>query len=536
MADRTLYEWFANSVQRFPDKPALEVGDTLLTYRELHRRVEAVASLLHAHGGAPQRVALLAGRSLVAYVGYLAALRLGATVTPLNPSYPARRNRAVCALADVDLVLCDESSAEQLGAQPDEIAPAVLRLSDVDVVDSGSVGDLPPYHAGLDDVAYVLFTSGSTGRPKGVPIRHRNLSPYVAHNIARYQVGPGCRMSHTFDLTFDPSVFDLFVTWGGGATLVVPQRMELLTPVSYLVDRGITHWFSVPSVVSVSEELGNLPTGLVGTLRYSVFIGEQLSFRQSEAWRAVAPGAVIENVYGPTELTVACTEYRLPNDPEEWPVTSNDTVPIGPVYGFLDYLVLDEDGRPAPEGELCVRGPQRFDGYLDPKDNRGRFLAHDGSRAVVYDGTSDLTEAHYYRTGDRVRFESGQLVHLGRLDNQVKIRGYRVELGEIEAAMRRHPEITQAIVIATTRHGETDLTGFYVGSEFRQTELMLWLRKQIPVHMVPRHFEHLPGLPLNANGKADRGRLRHLVAAGRMPIEPRNQGSSTGIAKEGIQS
>ncbi len=509
----TLYEWFAASVRRCPGRPALEINGTAVTYAELHRRVLSLADrILREHGKPPQRVALLAARSMVAFTGYLAALRLGAAVTPLNPGNPKQRNRLVCELAGADVILLDESGAAQRDGELDELVPTILQLTDAEVTDTGvAEDDLPRHDVSADDVAYVLFTSGSTGRPKGVPIRHRNLSPYIAHNIERYGVRPGDRMSHTFDLTFDPSVFDLFVTWGAGATLVAPQRNELLTPVAYLAGHGITHWFSVPSVVSVSAELGNLPTGQVPGLRYSVFIGEQLTLAQAEAWHAVAPDSVIENVYGPTELTVACTEYRLPGDPPEWPRPSNATVPIGPVYDFLEHLVLDENGLPATEGELCVRGSQRFDGYLDTEDNTGRFLTFDGTTAVVYDGRAPLTPEHYYRTGDRVRLESGNWVHLGRLDNQVKIRGYRVELGEVEAAMRDHPDVSQAVVIAVREGDDTQLAGFHTGAPVEPPAFLHWLRKRVPVHMVPRRYRHLPALPLNANGKVDRGALRDLL-------------------------
>ncbi|MGH3931551.1 MAG: amino acid adenylation domain-containing protein [Pseudonocardiaceae bacterium] len=509
MADRALYEWFSDSADRFPAEPALEVDGQSLTYRELRVAAENVARRIVAeHGSVPARLALLASRTVVAFAGYLAASRLGCVVTPLNPGYPVRRNRDVCALAEVDVLLADPAGAAQ-AAELSGLTSTVLKLSTVDY----HAGELPPYRVELDDVAYVLFTSGSTGRPKGVPIRHRNLAPYLAHNIARYEVGPGCRMSHTFDLTFDPSVFDLFVTWGGGATLVVPQRTELLEPVRYVADRGITHWFSVPSVVSVSADLGNLPTGLATSLRHSVFIGEQLTFAQARAWRAVAPDATIENVYGPTELTVACTEYALPRDPEQWPSTSNDTVPIGPVYDFLDFVVLDEEGNPAEEGELCVRGAQRFGGYLDERDDAGRFLTLLGGTVTVHD-EGELTEAHYYRTGDRVRLESGNWVHLGRLDQQVKIRGYRVELGDIEATMRRHDDVNDAIVIAMKRDEETELFGFYTGRELSTVDMVRRLRKQLPIHMVPRRFTRLDEIPLNVNGKADRPALRLMLTAG----------------------
>ncbi|MFI9005879.1 amino acid adenylation domain-containing protein [Actinosynnema sp. NPDC053489] len=486
----TLYELFAATARRNPHAVAVEVGGRHVSYRRLAELADAVAGRLVAHlGRPPVRVGLFATRDLLSFAGYLAALRTGAAVVPLHHAYPAARNRAMCELSEVDIVV---------GGPVEGVEHLLLSDEQLFELPQGS----PPPHAAVDDdVAYILFTSGSTGRPKGVPIRHRNVLPYLEHNVARFQLGPGCRTSHTFDLTFDPSVFDLFATWSAGATLVVPQRAELLTPVDYLVDRGITHWFSVPSVVSVAAQLGNLPVGRARTVRHSVFIGEQLTRDQALAWRATAPDSLLHNVYGPTELTIACTDYTLPVDPADWPETTNGTVPIGPVYPFLDHVVLDEHGEPASEGELCVRGSQRFDGYLDPADNAGRFAGPAGP----------ITPAHYYRTGDRVRREPTGLVHLGRLDDQVKLRGYRVEPGEVEAAMRRHDDVDHAVVVTDDEGADAQLVGFYTGTPRPERDFARWLRRELPVHMVPRRLRHLESLPLNDNGKVDRAALRALA-------------------------
>ncbi|HEV7652795.1 MAG TPA: amino acid adenylation domain-containing protein [Actinophytocola sp.] len=504
IAETTLYEWFARSAERHPDEPALDLAGEVLTYRDLRDRAEAVAgTILAARGSAPARVALLAGRGLVAFTAYLAALRLGATVVPLNPTHPVRRNELICDALPCDVLVADTADVTDLGGLA--AAAGTVVLLDAAAVRDARPAPLPGLAATPSDVAYVLFTSGSTGRPKGVPITHANLAPYVAHNVERFEVGPGCRVSHTFDLTFDPSVFDLFVTWGGGATLVSPSRTDLLSPVDFLVDRAVTHWFSVPSVVSVSANLGHLPAGRATGLRQSIFIGEQLTCGQAAAWRAVAPNTRIDNVYGPTELTVACTRFRLPADPAEWPKTSNDTVPIGPVYDHLEHVIVDEDGVPADEGELCVRGSQRFGGYVNSDDDHARFLTRAGDRYVIGDDTGPES---YYRTGDRVRWEDGRLVHLSRLDHQLKIWGYRVELGEVEAVLTRHPSVTQAVVLAEHHADGPELVAFYTGMPVPGRQLVAWLRDYLPIHMVPRHLNHRATLPLNVNGKIDRHALR----------------------------
>jgi acyl-CoA synthetase (AMP-forming)/AMP-acid ligase II len=240
-------------------------------------------------------------------------------------------------------------------------------------------------------------------------------------------------------------------------------------------------------------------------LRWSLFAGEQLSLSQARAWQAAAPASVIENIYGPTELTITCVGYQLPGEPARWPVTANATVPIGEIYPHLEAVVLDEQGVPTADGELCVRGPQRFDGYLDPSHNAGRFYRYEGGRATPHDGVP--APDSWYRTGDRVRAEDGELVHLGRLDNQVKIYGYRIELGEIEAALGRHPGIADVVVVAVTASdGEVDLQAVYTGDAVDEADFAS-LVEELPGYMRPRAFHHRDELPTNMNGKIDRRRL-----------------------------
>lgn len=501
---RTLYDWFAISVTRYGSVNALEVDEQILTYDELAARVESVAAaLVQAAGGqVPRRVGLLASRSVATYVGYLAIQRLGSTAVPLNPAFPDARNVTIAAAAQLDLVLSESRDIEGLSAP---LVPLV------GVLDSPL--PLAPNVADPNDLAYILFTSGSTGTPKGVPVSHMNVCAYLRYVIARYELGPGDRLSQMFDTTFDVSVFDMFAAWGSGATLVVPTRNEVLTPVRFVTNRQITHWCSVPSVISFARRLRALKPGAMASLRLSLFVGEPLTVQQAEAWQLAAPNAIVENFYGPTELTITCAEYRLPAQREDWPVTANGTVPIGTVYPHMEYIIVDAAGKLAGEGELCMRGPQRFPGYLNVTDNVQLFLELSNGVATPYDGQAPLTPQHWYRTGDRVAEIQGLLVHQGRLDEQIKVKGYRVELGEIEAVLREHEGIFDAVVLAVPgADAETDLEAVCTGTTTDVGALLEGLRLKLPTYMVPRRVKFLAHFPLNVNGKIDRRALALILA------------------------
>jgi acyl-coenzyme A synthetase/AMP-(fatty) acid ligase len=245
-------------------------------------------------------------------------------------------------------------------------------------------------------------------------------------------------------------------------------------------------------------------------LRQSMFAGEALTLDQARAWKLAAPHSSIDNAYGPTELTITCAAYRLPGEPDCWPVTRNGTVPIGEPYPGLDWAVLSTADSPG-EGELCVRGPQRFDGYLDAENDQGRFCqlaAGSDGHPVATDVIGAPGPQDWFRTGDNVCLTEDGMVHLGRLDNQVQVHGYRVELGEVEAALRAHGEVDEAAVIA--RNGV--LTGWYSGGPSSTAELADWLARTLPSYMIPDRLQRIEALPINSNGKIDRRALADQAA------------------------
>jgi non-ribosomal peptide synthetase component F len=277
------------------------------------------------------------------------------------------------------------------------------------------------------------------------------------------------------------------------------QPIELLAPFRYLEENRVSVWFSVPSIAALLLKRGALAPGRMPTLRWSLFCGEGLPRSTAEAWQAAAPNSIVENLYGPTELTIACAAYRW--DPATSPAQCiQDLVPIGEVYPSLSDVVVDEALRevaPGDLGELCVAGPQTSSGYWRASHlNAARFFARGGSR--------------YYRTGDLVRRVGDNYVYLGRNDQQVKIGGYRIELGEVEAALRRAGCI-EAVALPWPSERQADTIVAVVSGAENVSRINTAAGQHLPTYMLPRSIHVLDQMPLNSNGKVDRGALRHWL-------------------------
>ncbi|MFL5578642.1 MAG: amino acid adenylation domain-containing protein [Gemmatimonadaceae bacterium] len=527
---RSLRTGFLAHAASHPADVALVVGDVTRTYGELALTARRWAgAILAAVPRRVERVGVFAYRSEVAYAGVLAALCAGATYVPLNRTFPPARTRAMLRRAALDAVIVDRASAPQLAAVLEGVesppllvvpeaearaaVPEGAALLDADAIARAVPAEvLPPVLP--DDVAYLLFTSGTTGEPKGVGVTQGNALHFLDVMQRRYALHREDRVSQTFDQTFDLSVFDMFMAWNAGARLCVPRPIELLAPAAFVAKHGLTVWFSVPSVVALMRKKGLLRAGAMPTLRWSLFCGEPLPRRSAEEWLAAAPGSTVENLYGPTELTIACFVYRW--DPARSPALCvRDLVPIGRPLPGLGALLVDDALRPVAageQGELCVCGPQTVPGYWqDPARTAERF--------VELPVSPRLTK-RFYRTGDRVVAiadsppDAPEYAYLGRVDHQIKVLGFRVELGEIEAAVARFPEVVEAAAVGwPVEEGRALGTVAFVttGGAVDATALLRELKGALPDYMVPREIVVLERFPLNANGKTDRAALAALL-------------------------
>ncbi|PWI10491.1 non-ribosomal peptide synthetase [Streptomyces sp. NWU339] len=473
------------AADRWPDRTALDTGESLLTFSEMEARADRLAHRLIARGAGPgDIVALVLPRSVDMVLAQLAVAKAGAAFLPVDPGYPAERVALMLRDADPAVTLTAEEVAGLLAA-PRDGTPG-HRPTDTDRV--------RPLH--LDDPAYVIYTSGSTGTPKGVVVTHRGLAGFASAEAAHYQVRAADRVLAFATPSFDASVLELCMSLPSGAALVVPPPGPLLGAelADVLRTARITHTLLPPAA------LATLPPDTPGTLPdlHTLIVGADAC--RAELVARWAPHHRMVNSYGPTEATVVAT-WSDPLEPD------GTAPPIGRALPATGTYVLDTRLRPVPDGvpgELWLAGPALARGYLGrPGLTATRFTADPfgppGSRM--------------YRTGDLVRRDTrGELHHLGRTDHQLKLRGHRIEAGEVEAALVRHPAVLDAVV--SIREDEPGLPRLVAhllvapGAEPPAgAELRTFAARTLPGPMVPSAFVTLDRFPLTENGKTDRAAL-----------------------------
>jgi len=478
MSAATLPERFRENVAKHGEATALVSEGRQWTFSELDSWSDQIAHHLIRLGAGPERrVAVVLERSSLLIATILGIVKVGAAYVPIDPGYPAERRTFIIDNTDAVVTLDAEWHRPGLDDLPfDEPHPFPA----------------PNAHRG----ACVIYTSGSTGEPKGVEVTQGNIIDLVDDSCW----GSDHRrvLAHA-PQTFDPMTYEVWVPLLTGGTVVVspPGRTDIAALAEAIVDGGVTGLCLTAGLfVAIAE---NHPDCLAGV--NSVWTGGDVvtaaPFRQI---MESCPGVAVLNSYGPTETTTFSTCQTLgPADVEADPVT------MGRPMDGTQTFVLDVRLRLVPHGmvgELYVGGGGVARGYVGrPGPTAERFVA-------CPFGPSG---ARMYRTDDLVRWGAdGSLYFMGRVDNQVKVRGFRVEPGEIEAVLREHSGVRQAVVLARDDHGRdrrivgyvTPVRGGLDGAEIRG-----WLAARLPEYMVPSAVVVVDDLPLTANGKIDRRAL-----------------------------
>ena len=506
-----VHRLYSRQAQQTPDAPAVRSEGVQLTYRELDLRSNALALELVAGGVARDRiVGVCVERSVEMLVAFLGVLKAGGAFLYLDPVFHPTRLASMCAAAEARLVIASAAGAQALAGAD------VHRLS----CTPGTAAAPPATMGDERSLAYVIYTSGSTGQGKAVGIEQRALREVTLGLRQAYDIRPTDRVLQFASPSWDTAIEEIFPTLLSGATLVLRSE-RMVESVEFL--RGCA---------AESVSIVNLPTAfwhrLVGDLddrhrlprsvRTVIIGGEAVAADRVERWkRRTGAGPRLLNTYGLTEAAAVCTvgELHTPESP----------APIGRPLPYVELSVRDEALREVPDevvGELCVGGPGLARGYLNaPEEQTLRFVPH-----------PEREGQRLYRTGDRgFRRPDGQFVCTGRLDQQLKVGGIRIELGEVEAVLRRHPGVREAVALAQPGGELHPLVAYVVAAGVSPAELRQLAREHLPPAVVPA-IVLLDRLPLTTSGKVDRRALPALVSAAPPPVHGEGEQALTALAAE----
>ncbi len=515
-----IHQLLDHSAHLHPHRLAVEEERGSISYQELSALSNRLRDWLsHAGVRRGDRVGIYLRKSIDAVAAIFGILKAGAAYVPVDPGAPVARNAYSLNDCSVSVVVVEKRYEERLrdelgrGAETPPLLllegtggglPLAQALDSLQATDPAPIAGTKT--ASLDDLAYILYTSGSTGKPKGVMLSHRNAVSFIDWCSDAFQPEEQDRCSSHAPFHFDLSILDIYLPIKHGATLVLigaeigkdPSRLAAL-----ISEKRITLWYSTPSVLGLLTQYGKLQQHDLSALQTVLFAGEVFPIKHLRMLKTLLPNPRYFNLYGPTETNV-CTYYEIPvHIPEE----RTRPYPIGKVCSHFRAIVVDEQGQEVParqEGELCISGAGVMQGYWNlPERTERAFLI-------------DRSGQRWYKTGDVVVQEAdGNYLYIGRRDRMVKKRGYRVELGEIEAALYRHPAVKEAAVIALSDedHGVRVKAFLSCHGEAQRpslVELKRFCAENLPSYMIPDVFTFQEVLPKTSTDKVDYQRLKEL--------------------------
>ncbi|MBT6686399.1 MAG: AMP-binding protein [Bacteroidetes bacterium] len=502
--EKSTIHYFLKNCKIFPDRTAVFVDDREYTYNELLIIVSNIRSELIMTQNNKKLIGILTERNIYTYASLLAIFSLGIAFVPLNGEDPVERLAEIVSDSEIDTILVSKSNKKNVEI---EASNKKVKSIETSLINDAKIIDVIPAIE-ENSLAYMIFTSGSTGKPKGVPIYNKNLNSFLSFMTDKknYQLNEDDRFLEMFELTFDAFLISIVTALSIGASFyVVPlEGVYYFNIYNLMEEKKITFANVVPSLVTYLKpyfsEL-DLPH-----LKYFLSGGEALSDELMSEWSKCMPNGAIENVYGPTESTIFCTSYKW-HPSETKKEIYNGLMPIGKSLDNSFVLIIDEENNVLPDGEkgeMLLCGELVTNHYWkDDKKTMESFIQ------IEYDDKL----INGYKSGD-IGFvnENKNLVFVGRVDEQVKIDGYRVELGEVESRVKNISNLQKIAVI--TKTNEMDNLSIHLFIEDYKNDISTLsenLAKKMPSYMLPSEIHNIDKIPITANGKNDKKKLKKLL-------------------------
>jgi len=345
-----------------------------------------------------------------------------------------------------------------------------------------------------------IHTSGSTGIPKGVALNHRCTIDFVDWAFERLGLDGSEVMGSLAPIYFDAYTLEFCMCIAKGSTWVVVPDQHATFPVKlveFISSNPINFIFWVPTIMVNIANQDLLAKCKLDRIKKVFFIGEVFPTKHLNYWRRHLPDAMFVNLYGPIEITVACTYFIV-----DRPMADDDKLPVGFPCKNTEILILNDQNQLAKvdePGEICVRGSSLALGYWN---NPERTV-----KGFVQNPLNPHVPELIYRTGDSGYWNSaGEIMFLGRKDFQIKHLGYRIELGEIEHAVLQVDGIRNSCVVYN--QNKKEITLFYeCDNEITAGTFREKLSTTLPKYMLPTVYNRMDQMPRNPNGKIDRAKL-----------------------------
>ena len=500
----SVLSWLDETAKRLPNKLALQDISGNITYQEYRSKSLAIAyKIVELNKGEmkkPVVVYLEKGKEVL--VSFMGVAYSGCFYSPIDTEMPQSRVDKILEVLKPEIVITTnklKTNFEKFNFYGSYIIYEETICSEEDET------AVKPYTEKIidTDLLYVLFTSGSTGVPKGVSICHRSVIDYTDWVTETFNITQKDTFGNQAPLYFDNSILDIYSCMKMGATLNIIPKKLFFQPVpllEYIKYNKINTIFWVPSALIVVSKLKAFRNvDLSDTLKRVLFCGEVMPNKQLNIWRKFLPNVTYANLYGPTEITDACTYYIVDRE-----FSDDEPLPIGIPMSNTDILVLNDEDKLVTDdevGELCVRGTSLAMGYYNnPEKTRSAFVQNPLNKAVP---------EIIYRTGDLVRYnEYREIIYISRKDFQIKHLGHRIELGEIETAISSLEEVTLNCCLYDEKNQRIVL---FVDAQVDRDYIKERIEKLVPEYMIPGKVIYLENMPINANGKIDRIKLKELM-------------------------
>ena len=496
--------WLDSIAKKMPDKLALKDASGQITYQEYRNKSLAIArKILESNNGEIKKpVVIYLEKSKEVLVSFLGVAYSGCFYSPIDTEMPRSRVDKILEVLAPEIVIT--TNELRVNFEKLNFNGSYIIYEDVEASEDDETIVKPYTDRIIDtDLLYVLFTSGSTGVPKGVSICHRSVIDYIDWVTETFNITHEDTFGNQAPFYFDNSILDIYSCMKTGATLNIIPKKLFFQPVpllEYIRDNKINTIFWVPSALIVVSKLKAFRNvDLSDILKRVLFCGEVMPNKQLNIWRKFLPNVTYANLYGPTEITDACTYYIVDRE-----FSDDEALPIGIPMSNTDILVLNDDDKLVigdEVGELCVRGTSLAMGYYNnPEKTQTVFVQNPLNNAVP---------EIIYRTGDLVKYnEYGEIIYLSRKDFQIKHLGHRIELGEIETAVSSLEEVTLNCCLYDEKHQKIVL---FVDVDVDRDFIKERIGKMIPEYMIPGKVVYLENMPINANGKIDRVKLKELM-------------------------